>query len=80
MSWKSYNLLPTPIIPLFSLSVKSREGQKNGAVRGFSGMFDQKRLEGPVQYAVWGLEIGDKTVNFYRVAPKFGLTGAGKGV
>ncbi len=43
-------------------------------------MFDQKRLEGPVQYAVWGLEIGDKTVNFYRVAPKFGLTGAGKGV
>ena len=49
-------------------------------VRGFSGSFDGKRPAGRIQCATLGVEIGDRTVNFYGAALKFGLTRAGKGV
>jgi hypothetical protein len=69
-----------PIIPLFSPAVKPWKGQKSGAFREFSGGFDQNRPEGRIQCAIRGLEIGDRTVNFYHAALKYGLTGAGKRV
>ena len=80
MSLKSYNLLPVPIIPLFSPSVKPWEGQKSKAFPAVFPVCGKKRPSGRVQFATGKLVIGDRTVNFYGKPPKFGLTGTGKGV
>jgi hypothetical protein len=77
---KKLQFVTSAIIPLFSPSVKPWERQKSEGFPVVSGVFDGKRLLRRIQCATTGLEIGDKIVNFYNLHPKFGLTGAGKGV